>query len=326
MQEKMDSKEILRVEHLKKYFPVPGGLLYAVDDINFSINKGETIGVVGESGCGKSTLGRAILRLHEPTSGSVFFEGQDITKLSQRELKEKRKEMQLIFQDPYESLNPRQTVSQAIQAPLTIQGIYKASDRKGLEQKTKEMMDLVGLASRLVNSYPHELDGGRRQRIGIARALALNPKFIVCDEPVSALDVSIQAQVLNLMQDLQDQFQLTYMFITHDLSVVKHLSTKIMVMYLGQMVEIGTPKQIFNNTKHPYTKALLSAIPIPDPEKPMKRIQLKGELTSPINVGAGCRFAKRCIYANETCFAENCALNQVEEGHFVACHRINEGL
>ena len=326
MREKMESNEILRVEHLKKYFTVPGGLLYAVDDINFSINKGETIGVVGESGCGKSTLGRAILRLHEPTSGSVFFEGQDITKLSQRELKEKRKEMQLIFQDPYESLNPRQTVSQAIQAPLTIQGIYKANDKKGLEQKTKEMMELVGLASRLVNSYPHELDGGRRQRIGIARALALNPKFIVCDEPVSALDVSIQAQVLNLMQDLQDQFQLTYMFITHDLSVVKHLSTKIMVMYLGQMVEIGTPKQIFNNTQHPYTKALLSAIPVPDPESPMKRIQLKGELASPINVGPGCRFAKRCIYANDKCFAENCELHQVEEDHFVACHKVNNGL
>ena len=312
-------EELLRIKHLKKYFPTPNGLLYAVDDVNFSISKGETLGVVGESGCGKSTLGRCILRLIEPTDGEVIYQGENIVGCSKEKMKELRKELQIIFQDPYESLNPRMTVSQAIQAPLIIQKIYKASDRVGLEKKTHEMMDLVGLARRVANSYPHELDGGRRQRIGIARALALNPKFIVCDEPVSALDVSIQAQVLNLMQDLQQQLGLTYMFITHDLSVVKHLSSSIVVMYLGQMVEQGTPEQLFNNPRHPYTKALLSAIPIPDPEKKMERIQLNGELTSPINVGAGCRFAKRCLYAKPECSTQNPQLTEVEPGHFVSC-------
>lgn len=312
-------EELLRIKHLKKYFPTPNGLLYAVDDVNFSISKGETLGVVGESGCGKSTLGRCILRLIEPTDGEVIYQGENIVGCSKKKMKELRKELQIIFQDPYESLNPRMTVSQAIQAPLIIQKIYKASDRVGLEKKTHEMMDLVGLARRVANSYPHELDGGRRQRIGIARALALNPKFIVCDEPVSALDVSIQAQVLNLMQDLQQQLGLTYMFITHDLSVVKHLSSSIVVMYLGQMVEQGTPEQLFNDPRHPYTKALLSAIPIPDPEKKMERIQLNGELTSPINVGAGCRFAKRCLYAKPECSTQNPQLTEVEPGHFVSC-------
>lgn len=312
-------EELLRIKHLKKYFPTPNGLLYAVDDVNFSISKGETLGVVGESGCGKSTLGRCILRLIEPTDGEVIYQGENIVGCSKEKMKELRKELQIIFQDPYESLNPRMTVSQAIQAPLIIQKIYKASDRVGLEKKTHEMMDLVGLARRVANSYPHELDGGRRQRIGIARALALNPKFIVCDEPVSALDVSIQAQVLNLMQDLQQQLGLTYMFITHDFSVVKHLSSSIVVMYLGQMVEQGTPEQLFNDPRHPYTKALLSAIPIPDPEKKMERIQLNGELTSPINVGAGCRFAKRCLYAKPECSTQNPQLTEVEPGHFVSC-------
>ena len=312
-------EELLRIKHLKKYFPTPNGLLYAVDDVNFSISKGETLGVVGESGCGKSTLGRCILRLIEPTDGEVIYQGENIVGCSKEKMKELRKELQIIFQDPYESLNPRMTVSQAIQAPLIIQKIYKASDRVGLEKKTHEMMDLVGLARRVANSYPHELDGGRRQRIGIARALALNPKFIVCDEPVSALDVSIQAQVLNLMQDLQQQLGITYMFITHDLSVVKHLSSSIVVMYLGQMVEQGTPEQLFNDPRHPYTKALLSAIPIPDPEKKMERIQLNGELTSPINVGAGCRFAKRCLYAKPECSTQNPQLTEVEPGHFVSC-------
>lgn len=312
-------EELLRIKHLKKYFPTPNGLLYAVDDVNFSISKGETLGVVGESGCGKSTLGRCILRLIEPTDGEVIYQGENIVGCSKEKMKELPKELQIIFQDPYESLNPRMTVSQAIQAPLIIQKIYKASDRVGLEKKTHEMMDLVGLARRVANSYPHELDGGRRQRIGIARALALNPKFIVCDEPVSALDVSIQAQVLNLMQDLQQQLGLTYMFITHDLSVVKHLSSSIVVMYLGQMVEQGTPEQLFNDPRHPYTKALLSAIPIPDPEKKMERIQLNGELTSPINVGAGCRFAKRCLYAKPECSTQNPQLTEVEPGHFVSC-------
>ena len=316
---KNDREPLLQINHLKKYFPTPNGLLYAVDDVNFSIMEGETLGVVGESGCGKSTLGRAILRLHEPTSGEVYFRGENILNYNKKKMKELRKEMQIIFQDPYESLNPRMTVSQAIQAPLIIQGIYKASDHAALEKKTLEMMDLVGLARRVVNSYPHELDGGRRQRIGIARALALNPKFIVCDEPVSALDVSIQAQVLNLMQDLQEHLGLTYMFITHDLSVVRHLSTSIVVMYLGQMVEKGSPGQIFENPLHPYTKALLSAIPVPDPEKKMERIQLKGELTSPINVEPGCRFAKRCVYARPECRQKELELKEMEPGHFVSC-------
>lgn len=319
-----EKEPLLRVSHLKKYFPTPGGLLYAVDDVNFSIMEGETLGVVGESGCGKSTLGRAILRLHEPTGGEVYFRGENILKYGKHQMKGLRKEMQIIFQDPYESLNPRMTVSQAIQAPLIIQGIFKANDREALEKKTSEMMDLVGLAQRVKNSYPHELDGGRRQRIGIARALALNPRFIVCDEPVSALDVSIQAQVLNLMQDLQEQFGLTYMFITHDLSVVKHLSTSIVVMYLGQMVEKGTPEQLFRNPLHPYTKALLSAIPIPDPEQKMDRIQLKGELTSPINVEPGCRFAKRCVYARPECNHRNLELKEKEPGHFVSCVMCDE--
>ena len=314
-----EKEPLLQIEHLKKYFSTPNGFLYAVDDVNFSIMEGETLGVVGESGCGKSTIGRAILRLHEPTNGKVYFKGENILTYNKRQMKELRKQMQIIFQDPYESLNPRLTVSQAIQAPLIIQGIYKSSDREALEKKTLEMMDLVGLARRVANSYPHELDGGRRQRIGIARALALNPQFIVCDEPVSALDVSIQAQVLNLMQDLQDHLGLTYMFITHDLSVVKHLSTNIIVMYLGQMVEKGTPEQLFNNPLHPYTKALLSAIPIPDPERKMERIQLKGELTSPINVEPGCRFAKRCVYANKGCREGKLELKEMEPGHFVSC-------
>lgn len=318
------AKEILRVNHLKKYFNTPKGILSAVDDVNFSINEGETLGVVGESGCGKSTLGRAILRLHEPTAGEVFFEGEDITKKNRNEMKKLRNKMQIIFQDPYESLNPRMTISQAIQAPLIIQKIYKANDREGLQKKTKDMMDLVGLSSRLVNSYPHELDGGRRQRIGIARALVLNPKFIVCDEPVSALDVSIQAQVLNLMQDLQEHLGLTYMFITHDLSVVKHLSTSILVMYLGQVIEKGTPDQLFYNPQHPYTKALLSAIPIPDPDKKIDRVMLKGELTSPINVGKGCRFAKRCLYAAPECHTRNQELMEIEPGHIVACRLVRE--
>lgn len=313
-----DKKEILRVSHLKKYFSTPKGLLYAVDDVSFTINEGETLGIVGESGCGKSTLGRAILRLHEPTSGEVFFKGEDIVKKSKNDMKKLRSQMQIIFQDPYESLNPRMTVSQAIQAPLLIQKVYKASDQEGLQRKTKEMMELVGLSDRLVNTYPHELDGGRRQRIGIARALALDPKFIVCDEPVSALDVSIQAQVLNLMQDLQERLGLTFLFITHDLSVVKHLSNHIAVMYLGQMVEKGTPEQLFNNPCHPYTKALLSAIPIPDPDIVMNRVMLKGELTSPINVEPGCRFAKRCVYAAEEC-KMNVELHEIEPGHYAAC-------
>ena len=275
--------------------------------------------MVGESGCGKSTLGRTILRLQEPTSGEIWFNGEDIVKYDKKQVKALRSKMQIIFQDPYSSLNPRMTVSQAIEAPLVLQGIYKKNDREGLKKKVREMMDLVGLAYRFANSYPHELDGGRRQRIGIARALALNPEFVVCDEPVSALDVSIQAQVLNLMQDLQEQMGLTYLFITHDLSVVKHLSDDIVVMYLGQLVERAKPDELFEHPLHPYTQALLSAIPIPDPTIKMEREILNGELSSPINMGDGCRFAKRCPKATPECTRP---IREVEAspGHFVSCH------
>ena len=316
--------EILRVEHLKKYFTTPKGTLHAVDDVNFSIRTGETLGVVGESGCGKSTMGRAILRLHEPTSGKVYFEGRDILGCNKKQLKDLRKDMQIIFQDPFASLNPRMTVSEAIIEPLLVQGIYKANERAAIAQQVEKIMNLVGLARRLVNTYPHELDGGRRQRIGIARALAVNPKFIVCDEPVSALDVSIQAQILNLMQDLQEELNLTYMFITHDLSVVRHFSNDIVVMYLGQMVESAPAKALFKNPMHPYTKALLSAIPVPDPDFKMERIPLKGELTSPINPEPGCRFAKRCPYATEGCTSNEMTLKEMEPGHFVSCRMVQE--
>lgn len=320
----MSKEKLLEVKHLKKYFATPAGQLHAVDDVTFDIAKGETLGVVGESGCGKSTLGRAVLRLHEPTSGEVLFHGKNILKYNKNEMKELKKDMQLIFQDPFSSLNPRMTVSQSIALPLTIQGVIKKNDKAALEQKVREMMDLVGLAQRFVNSYPHELDGGRRQRIGIARALSLNPQFIVCDEPVSALDVSIQAQILNLMQDLQRDMGLTYMFITHDLSVVKHLADKIMVMYLGTVVEYCDVKQLFSKPLHPYTKALLSAIPVPDPDIQMERIILKGEISLPIEPKPGCRFAGRCNYATEACFGQDIPLVESEPGHFTACVRVHE--
>ena len=319
------TKEMLRVEHLKKYFPVPNGMLHAVDDVSFTINAGKTLGVVGESGCGKSTMGRAILRLHEPTSGSVFFQGENILDYDKHRMKEMRRDMQIVFQDPFASLNPRMTVSEAIAAPLLVQKIYNRKDKAKIAQRVREIMDLVGLADRLVNTYPHELDGGRRQRIGIARALALEPKFIVCDEPVSALDVSIQAQILNLMQDLQDNLGLTYMFITHDLSVVKYVSDDILVMYLGQMVEKAPAEKLFKHPMHPYTQALLSAIPIPDPDLPMNRITMKGEITSPVNPEKGCRFAKRCPYATEACRSNDMVLTEQEPDHFVTCLRVQKG-
>lgn len=320
----MQNTDILQVNHLKKYFSTPRGMLHAVDDVTFSIAKGATLGVVGESGCGKSTLGRAVLRLHEPTSGEVIFDGQNILNCGKREMKNLKENMQIIFQDPFASLNPRMTVSQAIAFPLIIQNKVSKKDKATLEKKVYELMDMVGLARRLTNTYPHELDGGRRQRIGIARALALNPKFIVCDEPVSALDVSIQAQILNLMQDLQQELGLTYMFITHDLSVVKHLSNDIAVMYLGQMVEKCSSEQLFKTPAHPYTKALLSAIPVPDPDYVMDSIILKGELTSPINPAPGCRFAKRCLYATDACTKADIPLEEFEPGHVVACIRAKE--
>ncbi len=310
----------IEVRHLKKYFPVPKGLLHAVDDINFTIEDGETLGVVGESGCGKSTLGRLIMNLLDSTDGQVLYEGQDITNLRGRKLFELRSKIQMIFQDPYSSIDPRMSVSNIIEEPLITCGIEKSKAKR--TEKVEELMDIVGLARRFATSYPHELDGGRRQRVGIARALAVNPRFIVCDEPVSALDVSIQAQILNLLQDLQRDRGLTYMFITHNLSVVKHISSNIMVMYLGQMVEKAPTKELFKNPLHPYTKALLSAIPVPTPGYQRERILLKGELTSPVNPGAGCRFAKRCIYATEECFNRSPELKDLGEGHFVACHKV----
>lgn len=293
-----------------------------MDDINFKIEKGQTLGVVGESGCGKSTLGRTVIHLHERTSGQILFDGKDVSDLSKHELKEFRSHVQMIFQDPFSSLNPRMSVSQLIAEPLLIYKTSKSSADLGKE--VGRLMDTVGLARRFANSYPHELDGGRRQRIGIARALSLNPEFIVCDEPVSALDVSIQAQILNLMQDLQDEFHLTYMFITHNMSVVKHISNNIMIMYLGNMVEFAGAEEIFKNRLHPYTKALLAAVPIPAIIEGRKRQLLTGEITSPIDPKPGCRFAARCPYATDICHAENPQLDEVLEGHFVACHNVKE--
>jgi len=313
------AEPLLRVEHLKKYFHTNHGTLHAVDDVSFTLNKGETLGVVGESGCGKSTLGRTILRLHEPTDGKVFFDGKEITALTKHEMKEIRRDMQIIFQDPRAALNPLMTISETIAESLLIQRLYTRKQAVQLRKRVVELMDFVGLSARLVNSYPHELDGGRRQRIGIARTLALDPKFIVCDEPVSALDVSIQAQILNLMQDLQDEFGLTYLFITHDLSVVKHLSNTIAVMYLGQVVEHAPSRSLFEKPLHPYTQALLSAIPVPDPDYEVDRVLLHGELTSPVNPVPGCRFAKRCPYVSDACRKADIPLKEVEPGHFVAC-------
>ena len=310
--------ELLKVQNLKKYFNTPGGFLHAVDDVSFTIDEGTTLGVVGESGCGKSTLGRTILRMIEPTSGDIIYNGQDVVAKNKKELKLLRREMQMIFQDPYESIDPRMSISSIIAEPLVCNKILTNS--ADISAKVRELMDTVGIARRLENSYPHELDGGRRQRVGIARALAMDPKFIVCDEPVSALDVSIQAQVLNLLQDLQKEKGLTYMFITHDLSVVRHIATNICVLYLGQVVEIAPKKELFSNTLHPYSQALLSAIPIPTTKIRKERIILEGELTSPINPKPGCRFASRCKYARPECFEKTPELRTVSEGHQVACH------
>lgn len=311
------SEPLLRVEHLKKYFKSARGMVHAVDDVSFTLEAGKTLGVVGESGCGKSTLGRTIIRLQEPTSGSVFFDGKDVSKLNRQGLWEQRRQMQMIFQDPFSSLNPRMTISQAIEEPLALYKI--CPDRTSRQKRVAELMDTVGLARRLYNTYPHELDGGRRQRIGIARALALNPRFIVCDEPVSALDVSIQAQILNLMQDLQKEFHLTYMFITHDLSVVYHISDEIMVMYLGQVIEKAPAEKLFANPVHPYTQALLSAIPVPSLHDQRERVLMTGELTSPIDPPAECRFSNRCRFATDHCREAEPQLLEVEPGHFVSC-------
>ncbi len=308
---------LLDVQHLKKYFNTSSGMLHAVDDVSFQIERGKTLGIVGESGCGKSTIGRTILRLVEPTSGSVKFDGVDLTTLSKEELRVMRQKMQIIFQDPFSSLDPRMTVSQTIAEPLKLHGIIK--DKKAREERVLELMDTVGLAERLYDTYPHELDGGRRQRIGIARALAMKPEFIVCDEPVSALDVSIQAQILNLMKDIQDQEGLTYIFITHDLSVVNHFADDIAVMYMGRMVEKAPAEELFKNPLHPYTQALLSAIPVPDIHTEMNRIVLKGEVTSPIEPKSMCRFAARCSYASEKCLRTEPELLEVYPEHWLAC-------
>ena len=311
---------LIEVKHLKKYFKTASGQLHAVDDVSFSIPEGQTLGVVGESGCGKSTLGRVVLGLLDSTDGEIYFDGENITNVSTEEFHTLRQKMQIIFQDPYSSLNPRMSVGDIIAEPLQIFGLYP--DKIEREEKVKELMRVVGLDQRFINSYPHELDGGRRQRIGIARALSLDPKFIVCDEPVSALDLSIQAQILNLMQDLQEQHGLTYMFITHNLAVVKHISDTIMVMYLGQMVELCSGKELFSNNLHPYTKALLSAIPRHSIRQKQQRILLKGELSSPIDPKPGCRFAVRCNYATPACFERDPELREYCPGHFVACHNV----
>lgn len=308
---------ILQVENLKKYFKTNRGMLHAVDDVSFTIERGKTLGVVGESGCGKSTTGRAILRLIEPTSGKVLFDGVDVAQLDTKGMREMRKSMQIVFQDPYSSLNPRMTVSKLIAEPIIQNKIL--TKKADIEKRVEELMETVGLAQRLVNTFPHELDGGRRQRICIARALAMNPKFIVCDEPVSALDVSIQAQILNLLKKLQRELGLTYIFITHDLSVVNHFSDDIAVMYLGQIIEKAPTEELFDHPMHPYTQALLSAIPIPDVDVKEERILLKGEISSPINPPDECRFAKRCIYACEDCRKKTPELKEISAGHFVAC-------
>ena len=308
----------LEVRNLTKFFKTAKGWLHAVDDVSFEMGEGETLGIVGESGCGKSTLGRTILHLVEPTSGTILFQGKDITQMTSAQFKESRRQMQIIFQDPFSSLNPRMTVEDIIREPLDIFHLY--TSKKERDEKVQHLMETVGLSSRLSRVYPHELDGGRRQRIGIARALAVDPKFIVCDEPVSALDVSIQAQILNLMQDLQEQRGVSYLFITHDLSVVKHISDNICVMYLGKVVEKCGTKELFSNTKHPYTKALLEAIPIPIPHAKEGKEILHGEITSPIDPPPGCRFAPRCRKCTERCRKENPAFKEVSEGHFVACH------
>ena len=311
------SSPLLEVKNLKKYFKTPKGMLHAVDDVSFTIDRGRTLGVVGESGCGKSTTGRAILRIVEPTEGEILFDGEDIRSLGKDQMRRMRTRMQIIFQDPFSSLNPRKTVSETIAEPLKLNGII--TDKGKRMERVAEIMEIVGLAERLYNAYPHELDGGRRQRIGIARALALNPQFIVCDEPVSALDVSIQAQILNLMDELQEKMGLTYMFITHDLSVVHYFADDIAVMYLGRLIEKAPAKELFRNPVHPYTQALLSAIPVPSIHNQRKRILLKGEITSPVDTKPGCRFASRCPYASSRCHSEEPQLKEIAPGHFNAC-------
>ncbi len=323
------SEVILQIRDLVKHFPIMRGTLIqrqvgsvkAVDGVSFDIFRGETLGLVGESGCGKSTTGRAILQLYRPTSGSVLFEGVDLVRLKGEELRKMRRRMQMIFQDPYASLNPRMTVGQIISEPLLIHGI---ADRKAAQERAEELLRLVGLNPAYTNRYPHEFSGGQRQRVGVARALALEPAFIVCDEPISALDVSVQAQVVNLLEDLQSQLGLTYLFIAHDLSMVRHISNRIAVMYLGVVVELADRHELYNHPLHPYTQALLSAVPIPDPviEARRQRIILKGDVPSPINPPSGCRFRTRCPLADTICAEQRPEFREAAPGHWVACHMV----
>lgn len=318
------TQPLVKVENLKMHFPIKGGVLSkqvgevkAVDGISFFIKKGETLGLVGESGCGKSTTGRMLLRLLEPTEGKIYFEGEDITKLSTNAMRKKRREMQMVFQDPFASLNPRHTVEKILEEPLIVHGVKDKAERK---RRVKELLEVVGLSSWHAKRYPHQFSGGQRQRIGIARALAVNPKLIIADEPVSALDVSIQSQVLNLMQDLQKEFDLTYLFIAHDLGVVRHISDRVGVMYLGHIVELADSEKLYDNPKHPYTQALLSAVPIPDVEHQKDRVILQGDVPSPSNPPAGCPFHTRCPAAMEHCASVKPVLKEVADGHYAACH------
>jgi oligopeptide transport system ATP-binding protein len=323
------SDVLVRVQDLQMYFPITQGIVVqhhvgdikAVDGISFDIQRGETLGLVGESGCGKSTTGRAILQLYRPTAGDVYFEGQDLVKMKGEHLRRMRRRMQMIFQDPYASLNPRMTVGNIIGEPLEVHNILAPRERR---ERVQELLQIVGLAPYFVNRYPHEFSGGQRQRIGVARALAVQPDFIVCDEPISALDVSIQAQIINLLEDLQEKFKLTYLFIAHDLSVVRHIGTRVAVMYLGQLVELATREALYENPLHPYTKALLSAVPIPDPkiEDKRKRIILEGDVPSPANPPSGCHFRTRCREATAECAEAKPTWRDVGDGHWVACYRV----
>ncbi len=323
-----DVQPLIVVENLKKHFPVSGGMVFrqktgtvkAVDGISFSIARGETLGLVGESGCGKTTAGRTILNLYTPTDGKIIVTGKDFSKASSKEMKEFRRKTAMIFQDPYASLNPRWTVNAIVSEPLRVHKV--CSSEKERTERVNEMLKLVGLSPRLINRFPHEFSGGQRQRIGVARALAANPLFIVCDEPISALDVSIQAQVVNLLEELQDKFTLTYLFIAHDLSMVRHICDRVAVMYLGVIVELGDRNEVYENPLHPYTEALLSSVPIPDPKRDRQRhrIILKGEIPSPINPPSGCRFHPRCRIATEQCAKEIPVWREITQGHWIACH------